>query len=78
MTIQKIREHHQADPFKPFYLRLSDGRKLLVRHRENLGYSLRGRSLSVFDSPDAGDLIDVDDVIRIEPAKVRTSKGNGR
>jgi len=66
MTIQQIRKVHQSEPFRPFYLQLADGRRILVSYRENLGYSVKGRILSVFESQDAGELIDLSDVTGVK------------
>lgn len=39
MTMQTLRDAHKAQPFRPFTLRLADGRALPVRHPENCAYS---------------------------------------
>ena len=66
MTIKQIQKFHQSVPFRPFYLRLANGHRLLVDEPENLGYSVKGHTLSVFASQDVGDLIDVRDVTAIQ------------
>jgi hypothetical protein len=38
-----------AQPFKPFWVKLADGRQLEVRHPENIAMSPNGRDVTVYD-----------------------------
>ena len=69
MTINQIRKFHQAVPFRPFYLHLSSGKKVRVTNPENLGYSARSTTVSVFEDPDAADLINLSDVVKVEGSR---------
>ena len=59
MTIEQLRNVHQATPFRPFTIYLADGREFLVPHREFLSHSPSGRTVIVFDSHDSFDVIDL-------------------
>ena len=47
MTVKELREVHQARPFQPFTLELTDGQKVDVPHPEFLMFSRRGRTVVV-------------------------------
>jgi hypothetical protein len=53
MNADRIRELRRADPFKPFYLVMDDGRKLPVEHPVYLGVSPTGKSLA-YAAPQGG------------------------
>jgi hypothetical protein len=78
MDIQEIRKFHQAEPFRPFYVFLSNGRKLLVRHRENMGYSPSGKAMAIYTSPEASESMSADDIIKLQDAKKRAARKNGK
>lgn len=46
-TIDEIRELHDAFPFRPFEIRLADGRAIVIRHPESLARSPTGRRIAV-------------------------------
>ena len=69
MTIEDIRKFRNAEPFRPFRLFLSDGRKFLVRHAENIGWSPSGSRLAVYELADAGDIIDLEKVVKVEATR---------
>ncbi len=48
MTIEQLRNVHQAQPFVPFTIHLGDGRSFLVPHRDSLSHSPSGRTIIVF------------------------------
>lgn len=52
MDIAGIREAITRQPFKPFDLRLADGRALLVRHPDFIAISPNNRRIAVFAPPD--------------------------
>ncbi|MFM9956585.1 MAG: hypothetical protein ACKVZJ_00790 [Phycisphaerales bacterium] len=47
MTIEGLRSHHQARPFRPFTLYLADGRSFRVEHPEFLAVTGGGRTIIV-------------------------------
>ena len=73
MTTEQIRKFHQAQPFRPFSINLADGRSIPVNHPELL--ALGGRTIAVFEEPDAAEIIDLLLVTTLKPA---ASNGSGR
>jgi hypothetical protein len=72
MTIDAIRELHEARPFRPFDIIMGDGAKLHVPHPEFLAHPNRGRTLVLFDRSGTFNVIDLLMVTRLQVA------GNGR
>jgi len=48
MTIERLRNVHQAQPFYPFTIHLADGRTLLVPDRDFLSHSPSGPTVIVY------------------------------
>ena len=69
MDIQAIREVHLAEPFRPFYVFLVDGRKLLVKERFNMGYSPSGKAMAIYTGPDVAESISAGEIVKLEQAK---------
>jgi hypothetical protein len=59
MTIDKIREAYEAQPFRPFTLHLADGRELPVPHREFLALFPSGRTIIICGPGDAHNVVDL-------------------
>jgi hypothetical protein len=59
MTIEQLRRAHQARPFKPFTLFLTDGRTMEVRYPEVLAVFPAGRSIILTQPDDSYDVIDL-------------------
>ena len=72
MTIEKLRELHRAQPFRPFIIHLADGRSVMVRHPELLAASPTGRTVVVIEPDDSMHMIDLLLVTDLEV------KANGR
>jgi hypothetical protein len=51
-TNQQVRVMIRAEPFRPFLVKLADGRQFEVRHPENIACAPSGREMTVYD--DAG------------------------
>ncbi len=71
VNVEKLREIHQARPFRAFRLYFADGGTIDVTHPESLAYSSRGRTAVVVFPDDSSQWIDLLLVSRIEI-------GNGR
>jgi len=78
MTIDEIRKFRNAEPFHPFHVKLSNGKTLLVRQPENIGFSDASPFVSVFESDDAGDIVDLKTIVEVAPAKPTAARKNGR
>jgi hypothetical protein len=48
-TNQQVRAMQTAQPFRPFLVKLADGRRFEVRHPENVACSQNGREMVLFD-----------------------------
>ena len=58
MTADELRKAYRAQPFRPFMLRVADGREYEVRHPELMAISPRGRTVVVVAPDETADLID--------------------
>jgi hypothetical protein len=66
VTIEQLKNVHQAQPFQPFRLHLADRRDFVVPHREFLSHSPSGRTAIVHGEGDAFSIIDLLLVTEIE------------
>ena len=66
MTIERLRNVHQAQPFHPFTIHLADGRTLPVPHRDFLSHSPSGRTVIVYGDGDSFSIVDLLLVTEIE------------
>lgn len=75
MTLEQLREVHQARPFKPFRLQLADGDAVSVPHPEFMWFHPRGgRTVFVAGPKESVKIIDVYLVAAIEIGNGRTRK----
>ena len=59
MTVEQLRNVHQANPFQPFTIHLSDGRHFLVPHPEFLARSPSGRTAILYHADEYFSIIDL-------------------
>jgi hypothetical protein len=59
MTIEQLRNIHQAQPFRPFTIHLTDGRQLHVPHNEFLSHSPSGHTIIVYQADDSFSVLDL-------------------
>ncbi|CAG0963021.1 hypothetical protein PHYC_00830 [Phycisphaerales bacterium] len=78
MTIEQMKAVHGARPFKPFVIRLADGRKYEVRHPEFLAFSRSGRTIHFVTPQDTLDHIDLLLVVSVEELRDRGANGRRR
>lgn len=76
MTLEEIRERHQATPFQPFTLRLSSGRQIPVHHPEFMGVPPMGGLIAVWDGKGHLHVVDIGWVEEIDYTPQK--KPNGR
>lgn len=74
MTVAKLKEVYELQPFRPFTLRLADGRAIPVLHREFMMAAPSGQVVVVMQPDDTMNIIDLNLVTDIE-LKIRR---NGR
>jgi hypothetical protein len=73
MTIEQLRNVHNANPFKPFTLHLADGRSFPVPHRDFLSQSPAGRTVIVYGEGEEFSILD-----RLLVAEVEVHNGKGK
>ena len=80
MTIDGLRKWIEAKPFKPFVMRLTNGQEVRVRHPELVARSPSGRTIIVYTTGDAFEMVDLLHVASIAQANgKRGMRGaNGR
>ena len=76
MTIEQLREFHQARPFRPFRIHLADGQHLDVMHPELLGQSKGGRTIYV--AADDGEYLKFVDLLLVTMLEPIDGKRQGR
>jgi hypothetical protein len=59
MTAEQFRKLREANPFRPFRIHLADGRVLPVLHRDFVSQSPGGRTIIVYDSDEAFNIVDL-------------------
>ena len=67
MTIEQLRQMHQARPFSPFRVHMADGRYLDVNHPEFLAHTPAGRTITIARQDDSFEVIDLLLVTSLEP-----------
>ncbi|MBI2925588.1 MAG: hypothetical protein HYY24_07780 [Verrucomicrobia bacterium] len=72
MTIEKIRELYEVEPFHPFIMHLADGREIPVIHREFLASAPSGRTVIVFQPDDSFNIVDL---LLVTDLEVRSKNG---
>ena len=59
MTIEKIQDAYQAEPFRPFVIHLADGRQIPVLSREFVSPAPSGRTLVIWQPDDRMNIVDL-------------------
>ncbi len=59
MTVEQLNNVHHAQPFRPFTVRMADGRTFLVRHPDFISRSPSGRTLIVHGDDDSFSILDL-------------------
>jgi hypothetical protein len=59
MTIEQLRNVHQARSFRPFTIHLADGRQFHIPHSEFLSHSPSGRTIIVYHADESFSIIDL-------------------
>ena len=77
MTIEQLRNLHQARPFRPFTICLADGRNMQVSHPELLTHSPGGRTLIVFHGGESFSILDLLLVTELRPHDPVSTNGQG-
>ncbi|MCC6463864.1 MAG: hypothetical protein IT463_00835 [Planctomycetes bacterium] len=67
MTADDIRRFAKADPFRPFIIRLSDGREFLVTSARSIWVPPSGMNCVVGESDGTAVLLDVESIASLQP-----------
>ncbi len=59
MTIDKVRELYDKQPFHAFTMHLADGRQIFVRSREFMAAAPSGRTVVVYQPDDKLNIVDL-------------------
>lgn len=78
MTVERMRELLDIQPFRPFVMHLADGREVPVHHRELIIAAPSGRTLIVFQPDDSMNIIDLLLVTDIEMKRGRNGSSGKR
>jgi hypothetical protein len=74
MTVEQLKNVHQAQPFQPFTFHMCDGRSLHVPHPEFLSHSPSDRTVIVYQD---GDNFSVVDLLLVNQLEIQRSTSNG-
>ena len=58
MTIEQLKLAHSAVPFRPFTIRMADGRTFPVTHPEFMSRSKSGRTVVISNDDDSSSILD--------------------
>jgi hypothetical protein len=75
MTIERVREFYDAQPFRPFVIHLADGRQIPVHHRDFMMAAPSGRTI-VVQQPD--DSLNVIDLLLVTDLEIRSGRNGSR
>ena len=59
MTTEQLRTALQAAPFRPFTIRMADGRSFSVPHPDFLSVSPAGRTVVIYHPDDSASIVDL-------------------
>ena len=59
MTIEQIKRTHQMMPFRPFTIRMADGRHFPIPHPDFLSFAPTGRTAVIFHDDGSASIVDL-------------------
>jgi len=59
MTTDQLRAAHRSTPFRPFTIRMADGRTFFIAHPDFLSMSPAGRTVVIYQSDDSASIVDL-------------------
>jgi len=75
MTIERVKELYEAQPFQPFLIHLADGRALPVLHRDFIMAVPSGRTV-VVAQPD--DTVNIIDLLLVTDLEIKPNRNGSR
>jgi hypothetical protein len=73
LNIKTVRERLNKTPFKPFYIRLTDGRRVYVEHPDFV--SVGGSVVAIISLDDSIQEIDSLHIVSLDPAPAKRRNG---
>jgi hypothetical protein len=79
MTVDRLREVYNSQPFRPFVMHLADGRRIPVVHRDFIMSVPSGRTVIVVQPDDTVNIVDLLLVtdLELEPASNGSRRRRG-
>ncbi len=59
MTVDAVTRRQHAAPFQPYWLKLADGREILVDHPDFVSVSEEDDSVTIIDKADGVEIVDL-------------------
>jgi hypothetical protein len=59
MTTEQLRAAHRSTPFRPFTIRMADGRTFAIAHPDFLSISPAGRTVVIYHPDDSASIVDL-------------------
>jgi hypothetical protein len=59
MTTEQLRTAHRSKPFRPFNIRMADGRTFSIPHPDFLSVSPVGRTVVIYHPDDSASIVDL-------------------
>jgi hypothetical protein len=59
MTTEQLRAAHRTTPFRPFTIRMADGRNFTISHPDFLSMSPTGRTVVVYHPDESFSVVDL-------------------
>jgi hypothetical protein len=78
MTIERVRDAYNAQPFRPFVMHLADGRQVADQHPEFMAAAPSGRTVTVYQPDDTMNIVDLLLVTDLEFPLAADSSGKRR
>lgn len=75
MTIERLKELYEAQPFRPFVIHLADGRAIPVVHRDFIMAVPSGRTIVVAQPDDTMNIIDL---LLVTDVEVKAGRNGAR
>ena len=74
MTTEQLRTAHRGTPFRPFTIRMADGRTFSIAHPDFLSISPAGRTVVIYHADDSASIVDLLLMTELEPAPPSNSR----
>jgi hypothetical protein len=68
----EVRKLMNAEPFRPFFVKTSDGKQYRVKHPDYVAISPKGGRLSLFDDEETTTTISALHIVAVEPSRSKT------